>query len=143
MIKFAESDMELQGCYPVIAQLRPHLTEAGFFSRVRGQGAASGFRLPYISVDGVVKAVAGIRAGEWLAGGKYLEIEDLVTAESARSKGYGGELFDWIVDLARNEGCDELRLVSNVTRYGAHRFYLNKRMRIQAYYFSMGLSSEQ
>ncbi len=27
----------------------------------------------------------------------YLEIEDLVTAADARSQGYGGELFDWLV----------------------------------------------
>lgn len=137
MIKFAESDEEIMICYPVMAQLRPHLTETDFTSQVKRQAAAYGFRLSYLMADDEVVAVAGIRNGEWLAGGKYLEIEDLVTADGARSKGYGGELFDRIVELARSEGCDELRLMSNVTRYRAHRFYLNKRMKIQAYYFSM------
>lgn len=48
--------------------------------------------------DGEVKAVGGIRTAEWLAGGKYLEIEYFVAKENERSKAYGGELFDWIVD---------------------------------------------
>jgi hypothetical protein len=39
-----------------------------------------------------------------------------VTADGERSKGYGGLLFDWIMDLAAREGCLQVRLVSNVRR---------------------------
>ncbi|HKX84662.1 MAG TPA: GNAT family N-acetyltransferase, partial [Pyrinomonadaceae bacterium] len=78
--------------------------------------------------------------GKWLAGGKYLEIEDLVTRDGARSAGYGGALFDWIVNFAREERCDQLKLVSNVSRFAAHKFYLNKGMIIEAHYFSMKLA---
>jgi GNAT superfamily N-acetyltransferase len=138
MIKIAQTDEEIRRCYLVMAQLRPHSNEGDFLAQVRKQQASAGFQLVYLS-DGEVFAVAGIRIGEWLAGGKYLEIEDLVTSENARSSGHGGRLFDWIADLARADGCNELRLVSNVTRHGAHRFYLNKRMKIQAYYFSIEL----
>ncbi|MEP7148953.1 MAG: GNAT family N-acetyltransferase, partial [Acidobacteriota bacterium] len=56
-----------------------------------------------------------------------------------RSKGYGGELFDWIVDLARAENCDHVRLLSGVQRFDAHRFYLMKRMNIEAHYFTLSL----
>ena len=138
-IKIARTDLEILACYPVMAQLRPHLGLDEFLARVRRQDADRGFRLIYLAERGEVLAVAGIRIGEWLAGGKYLEIEDLVTNENARSAGHGGRLFDWIVDFAKAEGCSGIRLVSNVTRYGAHRFYLNKRMKIEAYYFSMEL----
>ena len=137
-IKIAQTDDEIRRCYPVMAQLRPHLNEQNFLVQVRKQQTGAGFQLVYLS-DGDVLAVAGIRVGEWLAGGKYLEIEDLVTSENARSAGHGGRLFDRIAEMAEAEGCAELRLVSNVTRYAAHRFYLNKRMRIQAHYFSMEL----
>jgi GNAT superfamily N-acetyltransferase len=122
-----------------MAQLRPHLGPDEFLAQVKRQAAAWGFQLVYLADRGEVLAAAGIRTGEWLAGGKYLEIEDLVTSENARSTGHGGRLFDRIVEMAKTEGCAEIRLVSNVTRYGAHRFYLNKRMKIQAYYFSMEL----
>ena len=138
-IKIAKSDADIRRCYPVMAELRPHLASDEFLVQVKKQQEA-GFRLVYLS-NGEISAVAGIRIGDWLAGGKYLEIEDLVTSENARAKGYGGRLFDWIADLARAEGCEHIRLVSKVTRHNAHRFYLNKRMNIEAYYFSMELNS--
>jgi GNAT superfamily N-acetyltransferase len=74
-----------------------------------------------------------------LAGGKYLEIEDLVANSKQRSKGYGGELFDWLVQHAKENNCLQLRLVSRVSRPDAHRFYLRKGMSLEAYYFSMNL----
>ena len=138
-IKTAKTDDEIRRCYPVIAQLRPHLGADEFLAQVKRQSADFGFQLVYLAEQGEVLAVAGIRISEWLSGGKYLEIEDLVTSENARSDGHGGRLFDRIAEMAKTEGCAEIRLVSNVTRYGAHRFYLNKRMKIQAYYFSMDL----
>jgi GNAT superfamily N-acetyltransferase len=140
-IKIAKTDAEILACHLVIIQLRPHLGDpARFLAQVKRQDTECGFKLAFLK-DYEILAVAGIRLGEWLAGGKYLEIEDLVTADDARSEGFGGRLFDWILDYARGQGCDELKLVSNVTRYGAHRFYLNKRMKIQAYYFSIDLST--
>jgi GNAT superfamily N-acetyltransferase len=138
-IKTARTDLEILACYPVMAQLRPPLTPEGFLAQVKRQAADLGFQLVYLAERGDVLAVAGIRIGEWLSGGKYLEIEDLVTSENARSGGHGGRLFDWITEMSKAEGCDEIRLVSNVTRYDAHRFYLNKKMKIQAHYFSMEL----
>jgi GNAT superfamily N-acetyltransferase len=138
-IKTARTDLEILACYPVMSQLRPHLAPDEFLAQVKRQVADLGFQLVYLAEQDEVLGVAGIRTGEWLAGGKYLEIEDLVTSENARSAGHGGRLFDSILDTAQGEGCGEVRLVSNVTRYDAHRFYLNKRMKIQAYYFSMDL----
>jgi GNAT superfamily N-acetyltransferase len=98
----------------------------------------TGFRLVYLKNE-EVKAVGGFRIAEWLAGGKYLEIEDLVTKDGERSKGFGGAIFDWLVALAKRENCDQIRLVSHVKRFGAHRFYLQKGMIIEAHYFSMSL----
>jgi GNAT superfamily N-acetyltransferase len=138
-IRIAEGDDEIEACYPVMAELRPHISRDGFLPQVRRQMADSGFRLVYLTESAEVKAVGGIRIAEWLARGKSLEIEDLVAAESDRSKGYGGRLFDWIVEYAKAEGCTEVRLVSHVTRYRAHRFYLNKGMIIDAHFFSMPL----
>ena len=137
-IKVAETDTEIQACYPVISELRPHLVVADFLLQVKKQAEKHNFQLVYL-LDGEIKAVAGIRIGEWLAGGKYLEIEDLAAKNGERSKGYGGRLFNWIVEYAEKQGCKQLKLVSNVTRFAAHRFYLNKKMNIEAHYFSLNL----
>ena len=138
-IRIAETDEEIECCYSVMAELRPHISREGFLPQVRRQMAASGYQLVYLSDNDEVKAVGGIRVAEWLARGKSLDIEDLVATEHDRSKGYGGKLFDWIVEHAKGNGCKEVRLVSHVTRFRAHRFYLNKGMIIGAHFFSMPL----
>lgn len=135
-IAIARSEQEIASCYPVMAELRPHIGPDDFVPTVERLAEVAGFRLAYLT-DGEVKAVAGFRISEWLAGGKYLEVEDLVAKSGERSKGYGGELFDWLVARAREDGCSQVRLVSRVSRVDAHRFYLRKGMRLEAHYFSM------
>jgi len=137
-IFLARTDDEIQNCYSVMAELRPHIRGEEFVERVKRQTKLTGFQLAYL-IDEDVKAVAGFRISEWLAGAKYLCVEDLVSKTGERSKGYGGALFDWLIEHAVNENCDQIQLVSHVRRFDAHRFYLNKRMIIEAHYFSMAL----
>jgi GNAT superfamily N-acetyltransferase len=137
-IAVARSEKEISDCYPVMAELRPHIRPDEFLPLVRRLAEVAGFQLAYLT-DGEIKAVAGFRISEWLAGGKYLEIEDLVAKSGERSKGYGGELFDWLVGHARARDCLQVRLVSRVSRADAHRFYLRKGMSLEAHYFSMSL----
>lgn len=136
-IKIAETDDEIRNCYAVMAELRPQFQPDEFLEQIKRQMETE-FRLVYLE-DGGVKAVGSYRIGEWLASRKYLEIEDLVAKSGERSKGYGSELFDWFVDFARQEKCSQIKLVSHVKRLDAHRFYLNKKMIIEAHYFSMAL----
>ncbi len=135
-IAIARSEQEISRCYPIMAELRPHIQPDEFVPAVRRLAEVAGFRLAYLT-DGEIKAVAGFRISEWLAGGKYLEVEDLVVGSGERSKGYGGELFDWLVSHAREHDCSQVRLVSRVSRLDAHRFYLRKGMRLEAHYFSL------
>ena len=137
-ITFANSDTEIDDCYDVMSELRPHIAREDFLPRVRRQMETFDYRLAFV-FDREVKAVAGIRISEWLHGGKFLEIDDLVSKSGERSKGYGGQLFDWIVEFARAEACNHVRLLSGVQRFDAHRFYLAKRMNIEAHYFTLAL----
>ena len=138
-IKIAETDEEIERCYPVMAELRPHISREDFLPQVRRQMAKSGFQLVYLTEESKIKAVAGIRIAEWLARGVSLDLEDLVASESERSKGFGGILLDWIIKYALERGCTEVRLVSHVTRFRAHQFYLKKGMILDAHFFSMPL----
>ena len=138
-IAFATTNEDIDLCYPVMSELRTHIAREEFLPRVRRQMEGFDYRLAYLKDEGEVKAVAGIRISEWLHGGKYVEIDDLVSKSGERSKGYGGKLFDWVVDFARAENCDHVRLLSGVQRFDAHRFYLAKRMNIEAHYFTVAL----
>jgi GNAT superfamily N-acetyltransferase len=137
-IKIAKTEAEIRACHPVMQELRPHLGAMEFEEQVKRLQALHGFQLAYLE-DGEIMCVAGLRFGEWLPQGRYLEIEDLVTRADARAHGYGGLLFDWIVEYARSSNCVHVRLVSAVRREDAHRFYRRKGMGMLAYYFSMDL----
>lgn len=137
-IAVADTDALIDACFPVMSELRPKISRQDFLPFVKRLATHQGFKLAFLDDDGI-KAVAGYRVAEWLAGGRYLEIEDLVTAADARSKGYGGELFDWIVAEAARQGCRQVRLVSNVRRVDAHRFYVRKGMSHEAHYFSINV----
>jgi GNAT superfamily N-acetyltransferase len=141
-VRIAETDEEIAACYPIMSELRPHLSPDTFVPLVRRLGKATGFGLAYLSEAEQIRAAAGYRISEWLAGGKYLEIEDLVSKVSDRSKGYGGALLDWLISLAAQHGCRQVRLVSNVRRANAHRFYLRKGMSKEAYYFSIDVNKD-
>lgn len=139
-IGLATSDEEILACYPVMAELRPQYSEEEFLAKVRRLMAEHGFELAYLDDDGI-KAVAGIRMGDWLPTGKYLEVEDLVTAESARSKGYGKALLHWLFDYAKRNGCEIVKLVSATHRVDAHRFYEREGMPKTAWFFAKALGS--
>lgn len=138
-IALVETPGEIAATWPVMHQLRPHLDADAYLAQVERLQAERDFRLARMTVNGAVVAVAGLRFGEWLHGGRYLEIEDFVASEACRSQGYGGQFFDWIVAMAREAGCRHLRLVSGVQREAAHRFYRRKGMNLEAYYFSLDL----
>ncbi len=137
-VRLAETDEAIESCYPVMAELRPHVAESEFLRRVKRQAKSANYKLAHLT-DGEVKAVAGFRISECLAWGKFLYVDDLVSKSNERSKGYGGLLLDWLIDYARSEGCAQLHLDSRVQRFEAHRFYLNKRMKIEAHHFSIEL----
>lgn len=138
-IRHVENPDTVRPCYPVMAQLRPHLTEDSFVAQVLRQFDEQQYHLVALYVEDVPAALAGYRLGECLFSGRYVYVDDLVTDEAQRSQGYGGQLFDWLVLEARRLGCASLQLDSGVQRFAAHRFYLAKRMDIASHHFSLSL----
>jgi GNAT superfamily N-acetyltransferase len=137
-IQLADTDAQIVACFSVMAELRPHLVNSEFVARVRRQ-EREGFRLAYVSEDERVVAVAGFRFMEKLFSGSTLYVDDLVTSDGVRSRGYGHELFAWLVATARAQGCRVLELDSGVQRFAAHRFYLRERMAILSHHFVLEL----
>jgi GNAT superfamily N-acetyltransferase len=139
-IALATTDEEIELCFPVMQQLRPMLVAGQFVETVR-RLQRQGYQLAYLEQDGKVIAVAGFRVGESLAWGRFMYVDDLVSLDSARSRGYGQRMFDWLVGQASDQNCDQLHLDSGVQRFGAHRFYLRNRMDITSHHFSMELGA--
>jgi hypothetical protein len=85
-------------CFCAFAVLRPHLIEANFVEVVRAQ-AKEGYRIAYIESDSEVVAATGFRVLHFLAWGKVLYIDDLITLPSKKRAGLGGAR-SWIGYLA-------------------------------------------
>jgi GNAT superfamily N-acetyltransferase len=137
-IAIADTDAEIDRCFPVMVQLRPNLTAAEFVPRVRRQ-QQEGYRLVFLEDNGVVRCVAGFRIHGRLHSGRTMYVDDLVTDSAARSQGHGDRLFDWLVQHAREAECLMFSLDSGTHRVDAHRFYLRKRMRISCFHFDLPL----
>ena len=138
MPKQAVTDEEIRKCFPVIAELRPHLVEENFLSLVY-EMAQQGFRLAYIEQENQVVAVAGYRIYTNFFLGKNLYVDDLVTTESTRSQGHGESLLGWLRELAIENACNHLHLDSGTQRDQAHKFYFRQGLTINSYHFSEDL----
>lgn len=138
-VEIAATDAEITACYPVMSELRPHISDAEFVSRVR-ESEKSGYRLVYIQDGGVTVAVAGIRIGENLAWGRFLYVDDMVTAANQRSRGYGARMLTWIREYAVKARCTQLHLDSGMHRAGAHRFYERKGLFKAGFHFAETIS---
>ncbi|HET9856643.1 MAG TPA: GNAT family N-acetyltransferase [Chthoniobacterales bacterium] len=142
-IAIANTPEEIRRCHLVMRELRPLFREPKqFVERVLLQ-RKEGYQLAFLESEGEVCAVAGYRFLESLFSGKFLYVDDLVTRESDRSCGFGGQLLDWLVEQAREHGCENLELDSGVQRFDAHRFYFSKRMSISSYHFRIKIESNE
>ena len=72
VIRIAKSHSEIIKCYPIVAELRPHVSKDDLLSTVERLSDVTGFRLAYL-LDADINAVAGFRVGEWLYSGRYQE----------------------------------------------------------------------
>ncbi|MGB8738951.1 MAG: hypothetical protein WCD52_01485 [Xanthobacteraceae bacterium] len=86
-------EAEIGACYELMRQLRPHLASVEeFVSRWRSQ-SADGCRIlalwleqgPYPGP----RSLAGYRITKNLVHGKFLYVDDLVSDQAERSRGYG------------------------------------------------------
>lgn len=133
-IRIATTDSEIAACYPVIRELRPHIAEDQFLSRVRSQ-ETTGYQLAFVEQSDGVVAVAGFRVGENLAWGRFLYVDDLVTLPSHRSNGFGASLLSWLREFAAKEGYVQMHLDSGIQRKDAHRFYEREGMSLASVHF--------
>jgi len=138
-IRRASTDADIAACFEVMAELRPHLQRSIFVNAIR-EMERDGYHLAFLTVAGRVVAVAGYRLKRTLFCGRFLYVDDLVTAFAERSHGYGAALLAWLVEQARQLNCEELDLDSGMQRVDAHRFYKANGMEAAGYHFSVRVS---
>jgi ribosomal protein S18 acetylase RimI-like enzyme len=104
-------------------QLRPNLGDVTtWIERVRAM-QSTGYRLLAAWLNGRAVAVAGYRCLDNLVHGRFLYVDDLVTADAERGKGFGADLLRELSAIGRRDHCRSLVLDTVRTNLAARRFY--------------------
>ena len=101
---------------------------------------AEGYHLAYTLENNEIVALAGYRVYTNLFMGKHLYVDDLVTSNKFRSKGYGEKMIRWLREKAKKYECDYFHLDSGTQRSRAHKFYFMQGLSIASYHFSENLN---
>jgi GNAT superfamily N-acetyltransferase len=141
IVEVAPGDERLASVFGVMRELRPHLDEPEF-NRRYDVSYPKGYRVVGIFDGDECRACAGYRLMTNLVSGHHMYVDDLVTAEQWRSRGYGRLLNKYLLELARGERCTSVQLDSNTRRVDAHRFYFRERYAISAFHFVQPLRAE-
>lgn len=134
----AKNNIDVRRCFRVFSHLRPNLDEAEFVRRVQAQ-AAEGYNIAYIESGKEVVAAAGYRVLHFLAWGKVLYLDDLITDPERKKAGYGSALLEWVAQKGSELGCDELHLDTGYQRHDAHRLYLKNGLDLSCHHLSKKL----
>lgn len=113
---------EFEDAYPVLSQLRDHLSLDEYLDSLATQ-RDQGYRLFALSEDDEIVAVAGIAMRHNFYNADHVFVYDLVTDESHRGEGYGTALLEFVHELARDAECGFVTLESGLWREEAHEFY--------------------
>ena len=137
----ADSAAQIAKCYPVMAQLRPHLGSAEeLVTRIMRQREA-GYRLLAAWRDEVPIGLAGYRFEENLIYGRFIYVDDLVAMDSERGSGIGASLLDFVAMEGQKAACDRLVLDTALDNVLAHRFYYRQRLLMRALRFSRPIAA--
>lgn len=132
--ELAPGDERLREVYPVLHELRTELTEEAFLELYR-EAHPQGYRVVTLFDEGECRAVAGYHLTHGFLHGRFMYIDDLVTAARWRSRGYGSALNAHLWDKARDAGCSNVQLDSGTQRSEAHRFYFRDGYAITSFHF--------
>ena len=135
----AQTDEQILKCFDLLKILRPHLEKDTFIQKVRLQ-EKEGYHLIFIEDEEEVKSVAGFRMAQYLAWGKVLYVDDLITSPEARGIGFGTHLLKWLMGEAKKNACDGIHLDTGIGSEEAHRLYLNLGMKINCLHLSIDFS---
>lgn len=121
-IRLLVQKAEMAPLYPLIRQLSPKVSEERYLKLLEDM-LTRGYRMAAIFEDGACVGLTGIWIGTKIYSGKYMELDNVVVAETHRSKGIGKLLCDYATALALEEGVEMIMLDAYRENYRAHAFY--------------------
>ena len=140
IVQYIDDEEGVRRCYPVMVQLRPHLTTEDEFVACWHRQVHDGYRLLALLNENRVDAIAGFRVQENLVYGRFLYIDDLVTDEAKRGSGFGELLLTHLKQEACNFGCSKLVLDTALSNSLGQRFYFRNGLLAAALRFNIAIT---
>lgn len=122
IIKIQSKD-DLEKCFPLMKELRPHLLIEEFLSIYHEVHQKDQYEIVVIEKDNQFLALMGYRVMTDFVRGRHLYIDDLVSTEKIRSKGLGAELLQYAEQIAQYKDCKSLRLCTGIENERGVKFY--------------------
>ena len=135
------NEADLERCYTIIQELRPHLSYQEYLAIYADSHKADGYEIVAIEEGGRVIAAMGYRYLSDFVRGKHIYIDDLVTTEKIRSRGLGAELLKFAEDLARSNGIGFPRLCTGIENDRGVKFYERNKWVKRAYAYTKKLKA--
>ncbi|MEC3885397.1 GNAT family N-acetyltransferase [Halobacillus sp. HZG1] len=121
-----KSTEEIKAAYPVMKELRSHVSEEQYIELVKEAMDVDRYHLFALYADEEIVAVTGFKEMTTLYYGRFVWVCDLVTSSNHRSQGYGEELLTFVENWAQEHGRESVAISTGVSRLRAHRFYEGK-----------------
>lgn len=122
-ITVLKTQSELEQAYPLMKELRPHITLQNFLDIYYQSNKTTGYEIAALTKDNQILAIMGYRILFDYVHGKHCYIDDLVSTEQQRSKGYGAELLKYAEQFAKDNQCTGLRLCTGIENERGKKFY--------------------
>ena len=136
----AKDKNDLERFYPIMKELRPHLTFEDYISIYDEAHTSDGYEIVAIEQHGEVQAVMGYRFLSDYVRGRHLYIDDLISTEKSRSKGFGTELLNYAEEVAKQNGLKVLRLCTGIENERGVKFYEKNNWVKRAFAYAKKLS---
>lgn len=124
--KTIEQIPDIAASYPIMLELRPHLTDADAFVFQVMRQREQGYRLTAALFDGQIVGLVGYRLQENLLYGKFVYVDDLVVLAPQRNDGIGARLLSVARGYAKATNCRHVVLDTGLHKALAQRFYFRQ-----------------
>lgn len=141
-IKHIESDVDLEASFPVMQELRPHLSDRANYAARVAQQRTQGYRLLAAWRDGAIAGLAGYRLQDNLLYGRFVYVDDLVVTASLQRSGIGERLLQAARQQAIALHCKHFVLDTGLHMALAQRFYFRQGLLARGMHFVEPLTQD-
>lgn len=134
-IRHIETDVELAASFPVMQELRPHLTDSAAYVEQIKRQHVQGYRLLAAWRNDSIVGLAGYREVESTIYGRFVYVDDLVVTGQLQRSGIGELLLQSARQQAARLDCKNFVLDTGLHMPLAQRFYFRQGLLARGMHF--------